>query len=919
MKGSPFLARMDDTSMMPEGQSRKGLLSRLPGDAGDLVSSIVWHALPVDEVLEALGSDGEMGLADDEAATRLQTYGPNTLAESQGPGALRLFLEQFNNALVWLLLAAATISGVVLEEWVDTGVILAIVAINAVLGFVQESRAEKALSALEALSAPEAVVRRSGHDRVVEARTLVPGDLLVLEAGDRITADARVIDGIRLQTDEAALTGESLPVEKSSHPVAPEGATGDRTDMVFSGTIVTGGRGVAVVTGTGSETEFGKVAELLDTEEPPTPLTIELDRVGKQIALAAIVIAAAIFALGVARQIAAETMFLTAVALAVAAIPEGLSAVVTVTLSRGVSTMADQSAIVRRLPAVEALGATTVICSDKTGTLTRNRLRVKELHVSGWDVPVGELGTADVGRDRRVKMFAEIAALCNDARRAEAGEDGPGYLGDPTEVAVLMAVDPDVVDAARLRAEMPRLDELGFDSSRKRMSTLHRSGDGVIVHSKGAPEQINERCSHVETPAGPAPLTDAQRAEFVAAEARFAEKGLRTLSFAYRRLDDGSEGFEIERDLVLVALAGMSDEVRPEAREAVGVAHRAGVEVVMVTGDHQVTAETVARDLAIVDGEGRVMNGDMLRAASLDDLAQNVDRYRVFSRVDPADKVKIVHAWQAHGAIVAMTGDGVNDAPALRSADIGIAMGSGTAVAREASSMVLADDNFATIVAAVREGRAIFANLKKVVYFLLSANISEVLVMFFGFMLFASYGEPLLATQLLWINLVTDGLPAVALGFDPALPGLMDRPPERTHHILGRDRLMRLGRQGAVLATGTLAAFMYGQFVRDYEFEHARTVTFTALVVVQLMHAYNVRAEGSTLARVGFGSNRLLALGLAASLALHALVVYTPIGQELFETTALDAIDWLVVAALGGATFAVNGIVSGTLPSPLRR
>ena len=874
----------------------------------------MWHSLSTEDALAKLDVDPVVGLSTADHRRRLLESGPNVLDPSSGPGALRLFARQFNNVLVWLLLAAAAISGFLLEEWIDTGVIVAIVVMNAVLGFVQESRAEQALAALEALTAPEAVVRRDGSEHVVPAADLVPGDIVLLEAGDRVPADARIIEAANLRCDEAALTGESFPVEKSIEPVEEESGTADRLDLVYSGTIITNGRAVVAVTETGEATEFGKVAELLDTEEPPTPLTVELDRVGRQIAMAALLIAAVIFALGLARQIAAETMFLTAVALAVAAIPEGLSAVVTVTLSRGVGKMAERSAIVRRLPAVEALGATTVICSDKTGTLTRNELRVQKVYLAGRDLDISDIPGLDSADEPRIDLFTEVAVMCNDARRAD-GADHTGFIGDPTEVAVVAAVDPARVDAARLRAGRPRLDEVPFDSERKRMSTLHASSDGFVLFTKGAPEQVRDRCAQVELEAGPVPFDDDRKAQFVEAEARFAQRGLRTLAFAYRPLSNQpAKPADFEEDLVLLAIVGMSDEIRPEAVEAVGVANGAGIEVVMITGDHRVTAETVARDLKIVDADGQVMSGDELRQSPVEELGDRAPDIRAYARVDPVDKVKIVHAWQANGAIVAMTGDGVNDAPALRSADIGIAMGSGTAVAREASSMVLADDNFATIVAAVREGRGIFANLKKVVYFLLSANISEVFVMLFGFMLFASYGEPLLATQLLWINLVTDGLPALALGFDPAHPSIMDRPPDRSHRILGGARLARLIQQGAVLAVLTLAAFVVAFFVRDLEFEHARTVTFTALVVVQLLHTYVIRSEGSSVREVGVAGNRLLAMGVAGSLALQLLVVYTPLGRELFEVTTLDLLDWLLVASAGVISLAINAFVESRRP-----
>lgn len=864
-------------------------------------TGLPWHAQTVEEVVASLKSDVDQGLAGVEAGRRHELFGQNKLTADVSTSSLRLILVQFNNVLVWVLLVAAFISGVVLQEWIDTVVILAIVVLNAALGFSQESRAETALRRLNDMSAPEALVIRDGSEQRVSATAVVSGDVIVLEAGDRVPADTRLVQAVHIQTDEAILTGESLPVSKRIDPLAEELGIADRRNMLFGGTTVTAGRARGVVTDIGSETVFGQVAQLLDAEEPPTPLEVELDRVGRVIAVAALLIAVVIFGLGVARQIAAETMFLTAVALAVAAIPEGLSAIVTVTLSRGVSAMAQDNAIVRRLPAVESLGATTVICTDKTGTLTQNQMRVQQLEFAGARI-------SDVGMssDSRLQRYAHIAALCNDARRSGEGDSGV-FEGDPTEVALLRSVDPVLISAVELQRDFPRIDEVAFDSARKRMSTLHRgTNGGFTLLAKGAPEEILFRCARFESSSGTEDLMDSDRRAVVDAADAMASDGLRTLALAYRPLETVPEQLELaESDLVLVAIIGMSDQVRPEAFDAVAAAHRAGVGVVMVTGDHVVTATAVGRQLGIIEDESEVLGGYELRELGVEDLSATINNYRIFARVDPADKVDIVTALKNQGEIVAMTGDGVNDAPALRRADVGIAMGSGTEVARESSAMILADDNFATIVGAVAQGRAIFANLQKVVYLLLAGNAAEVLVMLFGFLLFGALGEPLLATQLLWINLVTDGLPALAIGVDSPTPGLMDRAPTSDHRFLGRQRQKRLLAQGSVLAAGALATFAFGYWIRDLEFEEARTLLFTSLVLVQLFHVYNIRSEGIGLRREGMGVNRVLAAASGLSLTLHLLVVYTGVGQRLFGTTPIALVDWLVIAASAAISFAI--------------
>ncbi|MDF1595943.1 MAG: cation-translocating P-type ATPase [Acidimicrobiia bacterium] len=850
-----------------------------------------WHARDADDVVAGLETDSERGLSGVESSRRLAETGPNELGGSRGPGRWRILVSQFTDMLIFVLLVAAVVSGFLLGEWIDAGVILAIVVLNAVIGYTQEVRAEDALARLKEMAAPTALVIRDGEEVDVPAAEVVPGDLLVLEAGDKVAADARLVTAVHLQAEEAALTGESLPVSKNLKPSPLDASTGDRRSMVFAGTVIAAGRGRAVITATGPSTEMGKIAEMLEPEEQPSPLSLELAEVGRRIAWLTLGIAVIVFILGLARDRSAEsvqTMFLIAVALAVAAIPEGLPAVVTVTLARGVQAMAKNNAIVRRLPAVEALGAASVICTDKTGTLTRNEMRVQVIDFADLvALP------ADVeGTDGRVWRFAQIAALCSDARRVT-----DGYQGDPTEIAVLRSIDPTILKVDDVRAASPRLDEVAFDSSRKMMTTLHPAGERFLVAVKGAPEVVLGRCAFFEHVGGPVPMDEQRRASAVETADGFAARGLRTLGFAYSIIDARPADLAgVERDLVFVALAGMSDELRPETRRAIEDANAAGVRVVMVTGDHLVTARAIAADLGLL-GERSAMPGTELRAMEQEELNAIVEDVAVYARVDPADKVKIVKAWKSTGGIVAMTGDGVNDAPALQAADIGVAMGSGTDVAKEAADMVLADDNFATILRAVSEGRVIFSNLKKVVYFLLSANASEVLVMFLGFLFFGALGEPLLATQLLWINLVTDGLPALALGIDTPVPGLMHQSPDERREILSVPHQLRILWQGAFLAAGALGALIWAHYLREAEWEYVRTMVFTTLVTAQLAHIYNIRAQGTTVWKIGFGGNRVLTWGVIGSLMLHVLVVYTPLGNRLFDTVPIEWIDWPAIVA----------------------
>ncbi len=843
--------------------------------------ALVAHATPVDELTSALGVDPGIGLGQAEAESRLEEFGYNRLDAGSGPSTAELILRQFKDPMVLLLIVAAVVSGALLGEWIDAWVILAIVVLNATIGFRQESRAEEALSALKEMAAPTAAVLRGGSHSSVAASDLVPGDIIILEAGDRVPADARVVTASHLRVDESVLTGESMPTRKSVDPVEPGAAVGDRTSMVFTGTNIVAGRGVCVVAATGMATEVGAIAQLLEESEPPTPLEVELARVGRRIGVLVVVIAAVIFGVGVWREFPPETMFLTAVALAVAAIPEGLPAVVTITLAKGVQRMAAARAIVRKLTAVEALGAASVICTDKTGTLTKNRMQVQA--VAFVDGAIDDRRA--LPDDSRSRLLLWVAALCNDARVGLQG-----FLGDPTEVALVDMAGLHL-DVGELRAAHPRLEEIGFDSSRKRMSTFHRTNDGRVLHAmKGAPEVLLPRCRSAESAAGPITLDARGVAALDEVVAGYARHGLRTLALAYRHVTEipaqasGSD----ENGLIFLGVVAMSDEVREEALPAVGAATAAGIRVVMVTGDHEVTASAVG---AVLGLDGETLGGAALREMTAADL--DVERYGIYARVDPADKVKLVHAWQARGAIVAMTGDGVNDAPALNAADIGVAMGSGTDVAKQASSMVLSDDNFATIVNAVKEGRGIYANLRKVVSFLLSANISEVVVMLVGFLLLGARGEPLLATQLLWVNLVTDGLPALGLGVDRPAPGLMDRPPDRARSMLSVRRQLDLAWQGGVLSIGVLLTYWWG-VNSGLEWETIRTVGFSTLVLTQLLHVWNVRALTAGPFRTPLAGNHLLLWGVVGSFLLHLGVIYLPLGQHLFETTALGLTEWLV-------------------------
>ena len=925
------------------------------------------HREPVEAVVAALGSDVTRGLSRADAQRYLDRYGPNQLKSAPETPWWRRLAEQFQNFLVIILLVATVISGI---EWVlqdpretalpyEAIVILAIVVLNSLLGYFQEARAERSVRALMALAAPESTVIRDGERQRIPAHDIVPGDIVLVEAGDKIPADARIIESANLQVEEAALTGESVPVTKDTQPIDADVGLGDRRNMLFASTVATYGRGRAVVVATGMGTEVGRIAGLLEAaEKEPTPLQQELDRTGKRLTAIMLGICAIVFLTGmlntpVLNLNAILGLFLFAVALAVAAIPEALPAIVTVGLSLGVRRMAAANAIVRKLPAVETLGAATVICSDKTGTLTRNEMTVRAIDTAGAVVEVGGSGYIPQGdfaidgaplaetspvRDAVAQML-RTAALANDAALVHS-EDRWGVQGDPTEGALIVAARKFGINESDL-ARFPRIAEIPFTSERKRHTTVHLDPDNpevLRVFTKGAPEVLFTRSDFVWEDGKPVPLDEQRRAELSKRNEALAGQALRTLAIATRTIpaaalginpqavaaDKLSTGIElpdsIEDDLVLLGLVGMIDPPRTEAKVAVAIAKRAHIRTVMITGDHPATAEAIARELDIFEPDTRTMTGVDLRTMSDTQLDEAVEQVRVFARVDPEHKLRIVGALQRRGHIVAMTGDGINDAPALKTANIGVAMGiTGTDVSKEAADMVLTDDNFASIVKAIEEGRGIYDNIQKYLIYLLSTNAGELLTMFAGVMLAGLFGLvstdsgvflPLLAVQLLWINLITDGPPALALGIDPKDHDIMLRHPRRHGTgVLLKEDWIRLACVGLLMTAGTLAvldAYYPGGFFTLFatgagpnatDEVHARTMAFTTLMLFQLFDVYNCRSRRRS-AFDGWFENKWLIVAIAFSLLTHILVIYVPFLQNAFHTVALSMLDWLIATAV---------------------
>ena len=858
------------------------------------------YRLEVTEVLRHLGVDARHGLSPEEAEKRLREHGPNELRAAQRVSPWQTLLAQFKNALVLVLLGATALSAF-LGEGLEAIVIAVIVLFAVGLGFIQEHRAERALEALREMAAPTATVVRGGEEREVASRELVPGDVILLRAGDRVPADARLVESFNLKIEESALTGESLPVEKHARPLDGDLGVSDRANMAWAGTAVVYGRGRGVVTATGMETEFGKIAQLLQTvETAETPLQQNLDKVGRVLARAGLVVVAAVVGLGLLRGEPFLELLVFGIALAVAVVPEALPAVVTISLALGVRRMVKRHALIRRLPAVETLGSVSVICSDKTGTLTRDEMTLRRILVAGESFEVTGAGYEPRGaflRDGReveptetLRELLQAAVLASDARLVHG--DGWTIQGDPTEGALLVAAAKAGLDKPALDEQFPRVDEIPFTSESKRMTTLHRTPEGVVAYSKGAPEILLDFCARRRTAAGEEPLDDAGRREILEAARSMAGEALRVLGVAGRR-DATPEN--AEHDLTFLGLVGMIDPPRQEVKEAIRVTGHAGIKPVMITGDHPVTAEAIARELHILTG-GRVVTGAELEAMDDGDLERDVEGIEVYARVSPAHKLRVVSAFQKRGHSVAMTGDGVNDAPALKKADIGIAMGiTGTDVTKEAAAMTLTDDNFASIVAAVEEGRAVFDNIKKYLMFLLSSNIGEILL-FLGASL-AGLPLPLSAVQILYVNLATDGLPALALAVDPPEKDLMDRPPRDPRHGIFTRPVVTLMLVGGVWSALVNLGLFVWALRSGRPREEAMTLVFVSLVMVQFFKAYNYRSDRHTVLRRPF-ANRWLNLAILWEMALLVLIVHLPFFERAFGTYALPPADWLLAAGL---------------------
>jgi Ca2+-transporting ATPase len=843
-----------------------------------------WYLLSAEAAAQRLATDASAGLSAAEARARLQRHGPNAIREGKHRGPLAILLAQFTDFMIIVLVAAAVVSGLI-GDLTDTIVIVAIVVLNAVVGFIQEYRAERAVAALKAMAAPNAVVMRDGEARTIPAAELVPGDVVLLEAGSIVPADLRLLEAHRLKVEEAALTGESNAIDKLTHPLHEANLPlGDRRNSAYKGTIVTYGRGRGLVVATGMDTELGHIATLLHGEEDAkTPLQKRLTRFGRIIAMSVIALCVVMFALGVLRGEPITLMLLTAISLAVAAIPEALPAVVTIALALGARKMVKQNALIRRLPAVETLGSVTFICSDKTGTLTENRMRAEELFADGRVLRRGEAAPAS----ETWRILLRALALSNDARASEGK-----VIGDPTEVALYEAAALAGFRKEELAAVLPRVAELPFDSDRARMTTLHRADSGIVAFVKGAPESILPLC-----------IGAIDRAAIGVGVERMAADGLRVLAIAERRFAELPPTLteeDVECDLGFVGLVGLLDPPRAEAREAVALCRTAGITPVMITGDHPATARAIATRLGIATADGAVLSGQELERLTLPEFERHVERVRVYARVAPAQKIKIVQALQDQGEFVAMTGDGVNDAPALKRADIGVAMGiTGTDVAKEASHMILLDDNFATIVSAVREGRRIFDNIRKFVRYVMAGNTGEIVTLFLA--PFFGLPIPLLPIHILWVNLVTDGLPGLALAVEPAERGIMQRGPRvPTESIFAHGLWQHVVWVGCLIGALCLLTQAWAIHVAD---AHGQTMVFTVLTLAQMFHVLAIRSERDSLLTQGLLSNTSMLGAVALTFVLQLALIYVPALNVIFHTQPLTLAELGACIAIAGLVF----------------
>lgn len=869
----------------------------------------MWHSSSVEEIAKNLKTNINIGLPDDEAQKRFERYGPNNLKEKKKESIFVKFIKQFNDFMIITLIIAAIISAVVSKlngeaDYIDSIIIVAIVIFNAIMGLVQEQKAEKSLEALKKMSAPNAKVRRNGRVQEIDATLVVPGDIVILEAGNYVPADCRLINSYNLKIEESALTGETIPSLKDSSKILKENtAMGDLCNMVFATTIVVNGHGEAIVVETGMNTRVGKIAGMIiEDESPETPIQKKLAEVGKILAIACIIICVLIFVIGIFKKIPIIEMFMTSVGLAVAAIPEGLPAIVTIMLSIGVTKMAKKNSIIRKLPAVETLGSSSVICSDKTGTLTQNKMTVTEVRNC--------FGRAN---SNERKFILKLGTMCTDTTE-ERINGKLGFVGEATEVAISNAAMEEGVSKSFLYDEMKRINDIPFDSKRKMMTTIHKYGNGYRIITKGAPDVLLKRCSNCYSGGQIVPIFS-KKDDINEQNNQMAEKALRVIAVAYKDVEKLPEMQDVEKDLIFCGLIGMIDPPREGVKEAVRTCRRAGIKTVMITGDHLQTAKAIAKELGILKRGDLAIDGETLERMSQHELEQNIMDYSVFARVSPEHKVRIVKAFQSTGAVVAMTGDGVNDAPALKNADIGIAMGKGgTDVAKNAADMILLDDNFVTIVEAVKQGRNIYDNIKKAIHFLISTNIGEIVTIFFGLVL--GIKSPLLAIQLLWINLVTDSLPAIALGLEKEEENIMSRLPRNPKKNLFADGLWwKIIIEGAMLGMFTLLAFSIGN--RLYSVEVGRTMAFLTLGILELVHSFNIKSEESIF-KIGVLENKYLVGALVLGVILQVIVVVVSPLAQVFSLVPLTGMQWLYTILIAVAPIpiveiqkAVNGYKFG--------
>ncbi|HMM69200.1 cation-translocating P-type ATPase [Gudongella oleilytica] len=885
-----------------------------------------WYQQSPEEVAQSLDTSLTTGLSSGSAQSKLETFGPNELKEQEGKSFLQKLIAQFSDFLILILIAAALIS-VFVGEAKDAIVIMSIVIINALLGLYQEGKAEKALEALKKMASPTAKVLRDGNPQEISSSQLVPGDLVILETGDIIPADIRLVESSNLKVEEASLTGESVPVEKRAQETySEEVSLGDRHNMAYMSTIITYGRGRGIVVETAEGTEIGKIAAMIQTfEEEPTPLQRKLNQLGKVLGMTTIAVCVAVFGIGLLQGREILEMFMVSISLAVAAIPEGLPAIVTIVLAIGMNKMVERNAIVKKLLAVETLGATSVICTDKTGTLTQNEMTVVkvladnkliEVEGTGYE-PVGDFklegSTITTKESSGLKLLLTIAALANDAK-LDNSSGMYKIIGDPTEGALITLAGKAGIDSAELNHMYKRIEEIPFDSERKMMTTFHDmpNDEGVSSFTKGAPDIIIDRCNRIILDGKVSEFTPELKSEVLRVNSELSRAALRVLAFAFKEypsLPTDPSPDENESDMIFVGLTGMIDPPRPEARDAIALCKKAGVNAIMITGDYKETAFAIAKDLGMADTEDQAIMGEKIDGMSDEELKEVVKNTKVFARVSPEHKVRIVSALRANGDIAAMTGDGVNDALAIKKADIGVSMGiTGTDVAKNTADMILTDDNFASIVAAVEEGRIIFSNIKKFVYFLLSCNIGEILLVFTSILM--NLPVPLLPIQLLWLNLVTDSFPALALGVEKGEPDIMNQPPRNPDEaILDRRMLVGVTFQAIAVAAASLSAYLLALRMYGLEnIEEARTITFATLIVAELLRAYSSRSQKFTLVKIGIFSNKSMVYATLGAFLLLLAVIYIPFMNGIFYTFPLSFVDWEIVLS-----FAFIPLVVGEL------